>query len=131
MCSKGTYVRVLADDIAAALGGRAHLTALRRLRTGSLTVEAAHAVEELERAAAAGRLGGLLVRPSDGLVDLPAGTVPEGGRHGVVHGAAFATSLLTSGLPDEGPVRLLDDEGRLLAVYRVEGRQALPEVVLG
>ncbi|HEY4607246.1 MAG TPA: tRNA pseudouridine(55) synthase TruB, partial [Acidimicrobiia bacterium] len=36
VCGKGTYVRSLADDLAAALGGSAHLTALRRTRTGSL-----------------------------------------------------------------------------------------------
>jgi len=38
-CGKGTYVRSLADDMAAALGGSAHLTALRRTRTGSLAVD--------------------------------------------------------------------------------------------
>ena len=38
VCSTGTYVRTLADDIAQALGGRAHLSALRRIRNGSLRV---------------------------------------------------------------------------------------------
>ena len=33
-CGSGTYVRTLADDLARSLGGRAHLTALRRLRSG-------------------------------------------------------------------------------------------------
>ncbi|REK40399.1 MAG: tRNA pseudouridine(55) synthase TruB, partial [Actinobacteria bacterium] len=39
VCGKGTYVRSLADDIAATLGGSAHLTELRRLRIGSLDVD--------------------------------------------------------------------------------------------
>ena len=38
-CSKGTYVRVLADDIARALGGRAHLEGLRRTRVGAFGLE--------------------------------------------------------------------------------------------
>ncbi len=40
-CSKGTYVRTLADDFARALGGRAHLSGLRRTEIGSLRVEVA------------------------------------------------------------------------------------------
>lgn len=37
-CSKGTYVRVLAEDIAKALGTLGHLTALRRIRTGDFEI---------------------------------------------------------------------------------------------
>lgn len=37
-CSKGTYVRVLAEDIAKALGTLGHLTALRRIRTGDFDI---------------------------------------------------------------------------------------------
>ena len=38
-CSKGTYVRVLAEDIGRALGCGAHLSALRRTRAGRLSVD--------------------------------------------------------------------------------------------
>ena len=37
-CSKGTYVRVLAEDIAKALGTVGHLTALRRIQTGDFEI---------------------------------------------------------------------------------------------
>ncbi len=37
-CSKGTYVRVLAEDIAKALGTLGHLTALRRIQTGDFEI---------------------------------------------------------------------------------------------
>ena len=37
-CSKGTYVRVLAEDIAKALGTVGHLTALRRIQTGDFDI---------------------------------------------------------------------------------------------
>ena len=56
-CSKGTYVRVLGEDIGRALGCGAHLTALRRtvidgleLR-GATTIETLAALPEAERAA--------------------------------------------------------------------------------
>lgn len=39
VCSKGTYIRTLAADIGRSLGCGAHLTGLRRLRSGRFTVE--------------------------------------------------------------------------------------------
>ena len=54
-CSKGTYIRVLAEDIAAALGSCAHLSALRRTVAGpfsladAVTLEALQAMDEPER----------------------------------------------------------------------------------
>lgn len=47
-CSKGTYIRTLAEDIGAALGCGAHLTALRRIGSGALTLEGATTLEALE-----------------------------------------------------------------------------------
>jgi tRNA pseudouridine55 synthase len=47
-CSKGTYVRVLGEDIGAALGCGAHLNALRRIQVGSLTVDGMVTLEQLQ-----------------------------------------------------------------------------------
>jgi tRNA pseudouridine55 synthase len=47
-CSKGTYIRTLAEDIGAALGCGAHLTALRRTGTGTLRIDEALTLEQLE-----------------------------------------------------------------------------------
>ena len=46
-CSKGTYIRTLAEDIGAALGCGAHLSGLRRTGSGPLTLEAAFTLEQL------------------------------------------------------------------------------------
>ena len=46
-CSKGTYIRTLAEDIGNALGCGAHLTALRRTRVGSLTITGAVTLDQL------------------------------------------------------------------------------------
>ena len=48
LCSKGTYVRVLAEDIAAALGTVAHVTALRRLWVEPFAEEPMHTLESLQ-----------------------------------------------------------------------------------
>ncbi|MCC2971735.1 tRNA pseudouridine(55) synthase TruB [Massilia sp. IC2-476] len=47
-CSKGTYVRVLGEDIGAALGCGAHLNALRRVQVGSLSTERMITLEDLQ-----------------------------------------------------------------------------------
>ena len=49
VCSKGTYIRVLAADIGAALGCGAHLSALTRTRSGVFKIEGAHTLENLRR----------------------------------------------------------------------------------
>jgi len=69
-CSKGTYVRTLAEDIGAALGVGAHLAALRRTAAGSLRVEDATRLDALERMDAVARDARLLKLPSL-LQDLP------------------------------------------------------------
>ena len=47
-CSKGTYIRVLGEDIGNALGCGAHLNALRRIRVGALTVDGMVTLETLQ-----------------------------------------------------------------------------------
>jgi len=51
-CSKGTYVRVLGEDIGAALGCGAHLNALRRTQVGALTIDGMITMEALQAHAA-------------------------------------------------------------------------------
>ncbi len=47
-CSKGTYIRTLAQDIGQASGAGAHLTALRRITTAGFRIEQAVSLETLE-----------------------------------------------------------------------------------
>ena len=65
-CSKGTYVRVLAEDIGKALGCGAHLRALRRVQVGSLLLEQSITLEALEQMLPEHRLN--LLRPVDYLL---------------------------------------------------------------
>ena len=55
-CSKGTYIRVLAEDIGTALGVPATLAALRRTRAGAFKIEECHTLPEILAAAEAGTL---------------------------------------------------------------------------
>ena len=48
LCSKGTYVRTLAEDIAKALGTLGHLTALHRIQTGCLQADQMVTLADIE-----------------------------------------------------------------------------------
>jgi tRNA pseudouridine55 synthase len=65
-CSKGTYIRTLAEDIGAALQCGAHLEALRRVATGGFTLADAYTLEALEAMSEARRDAEL--RPAETLV---------------------------------------------------------------
>ncbi|GAA4028026.1 tRNA pseudouridine(55) synthase TruB [Actimicrobium antarcticum] len=66
-CSKGTYIRVLGEDIGAALGCGAHLKALRRTQVGTLLLADAVTLEQL--AAVAEEERGTMLDPVDALLD--------------------------------------------------------------
>jgi tRNA pseudouridine55 synthase len=130
VCSTGTYVRTLADDIAVALGGHAHLGALRRIRNGSLNVADAVQIDDIETAVAEDRAHELVLSPRDGLPDLAEVVVGDDLAVGVSSGLAFPVAALSSDHPESGPLRIVDGDGRLLAIYRVDSGKATPEVVL-
>ena len=127
VCGKGVYVRSLADDIARALGGRAHLRALRRLRVGRLAVGEAPGsglgpddLTDWE---------GSMLTPADALSDLPGWTAPPELLEMVQNGRPLPAEHGPA-LPSKGFVRLLGVDGRLWAVYTREGTALRPVVVL-
>ena len=67
-CSKGTYIRVLGEDIAKALGTLGHLTALRRTQVGVFDIDAAISIQDLEAMALEARFERLL--PLDACIDM-------------------------------------------------------------
>ncbi len=70
MCSKGTYIRTLAQDMGEALGCGAHLKALRRLGSGALSLDQAHTLEDLAALSETER-DALLYPPDSLLADWP------------------------------------------------------------
>jgi len=83
-CSKGTYVRVLIDDLGSALGCGASMSALRRTRSGAFTLERAAALEGLRQQADAGELP--LFSLDEALAHLPGVDTDEAGAHHLRHG---------------------------------------------
>ena len=74
-CSKGTYIRVLLEDIAAALGQKGTMSALRRVAAGVYTEADAHTLDEIQAAKDAGTLEQLLLPVESVFASLPLLTV--------------------------------------------------------
>lgn len=126
-CSKGTYVRVLAEEIAAALGTVGHVSALRRLSVEPFGEEPMQTLESLERTCAAGGPAPLL--PADyPLRHLPAVhlTAPDTARFRqgqVVPADVPAADSAAGGEPPR--LRLYDEAGRFLGIGIAVGAGAV------
>lgn len=118
-CSSGTYIRSLAADLGRALGGGAHLRALRRTRVGRFRIDEACSLDALE------------VRP---MIDAMRGTASVTVADPMValirNGRVFARDDLGVG-PGDGPWSVVSAAGELLAVYASHGSERVkPTVVL-
>lgn len=121
-CSKGTYVRSLVADIGRALGCGAHMTELRRTRSGVFTLAMAHDLDRLDDL----RLVPLTEATSLPKVISPAELVPR-----VRSGLQLAPERF--GVPPENYERfqLLDPDGGLVAICHVEGARVVYDRVFG
>jgi tRNA pseudouridine55 synthase len=103
-CSKGTYIRTLAEDIGQALGCGAHISQLRRLKTGPFLADAMWTLEALEALADQAALEAELM-PADVLVDhLPSLTVDDAAHNRLAHGQS--ANLTTGTLAPDALARL-------------------------
>ncbi len=117
-CSSGTFVRTLAADLGTALGGGAHLRALRRTRIGSFGEDEAHPVEEA-----------VVLPAREGLRDYPQVTVDDEVARLIANGRVLHPDQL--GVAGQGPWAVSNGAGRLLAVYERKAEDRLkPAVVL-
>lgn len=114
VCSKGTYIRTLAEDIGRALGVGAHMSHLVRTRSGPFTLAETTTMEEL--------LAGdyRLIPPSEALGSMARLTVTGRPAERIAHGVAPAIPVEH---PDGTIVALLDGTGDLIALAEVTDGQ--------
>ena len=119
-CSKGTYIRTLAEDIAKALGSCAHLVKLRRLVVEPFAAFPMQTLEQLQQARDHGTLRDFLLPVDVGLVDWPRVDLDEDQQSKFKHGNQVFLS--TDGLKS-GNTRVYGSEKNLLglAEYCTDG----------
>ena len=123
-CSKGTYIRTLAEDIGNVLGCGAHLAALRRTASGALCVDDALTLEQLAALSEPER--DALLRPADALLaGWPQVHLPddEAGR--------FLTGLRRRvGLADASAVRVYGPDDAFLGSAHITGGELIADRLL-
>lgn len=129
-CSKGTYIRTLAEDIGAVLGCGAHLLELRRTEAGPFQLEKAIGLADLQQRAAAG-MGGIdtLLLPMEmALASLPAVSLSQNTAFYLRQGQP----VLVPQAPTSGWVRLFENDERFIGVGHIldDGRVA-PKRLIG
>ena len=123
-CSKGTYIRTLAEDIGAGLGCGAHLAALRRTASGKLSVDDAVTLERLSALSEPER-DALLLSADALLADWPRVHLPddEAGR--------FLTGLRRRvSLADAAVVRVYGPDDAFLGSAHIAGGELIADRLL-
>lgn len=118
-CSKGTYIRVLIEDIAKAAGSCGTMTALRRVRACGFGEGDARSLEELKALAAEGRLEEALLPVERLFGEYPAVWVSPAQAQRFQNGGALDLERLRR-VPPEGLCRVKGPLGLFLGLGRVE-----------
>lgn len=127
-CSKGTYVRSLAEDIARALGTVGHVASLRRMGLGPFKYARTWTLAEIEGAAEDPvRLDAMLLPVDEALPGLPAVQLGDAEQAWILQGRPVAAVG-----PGASRVRIYGVDGRFLGVGRMsaEGARLAPERIM-
>jgi tRNA pseudouridine55 synthase len=123
-CSKGTYIRTLADDIGEDLGCGAHICQLRRLQVGPFTAEEMYTLEQLQNMAQQGYdvLDKVLLSLDKGLMQWPPVNLSGDAAFYIQQGQP----VFVPKVKDKGLVRLYLNEREFLGVGQIldDGRVA-------
>ena len=123
-CSKGTYIRSLAEDLGAALGCGGHVSALRRLAAGPYEEAQATTLDELREVGDVREMDALLLPVSSAVGSWPAVRLHEDTAHYVRQGQPVQVAHA----PTDGWVQIFElaEEDRFLGVGEIltDGRVA-------
>jgi tRNA pseudouridine55 synthase len=134
VCSAGTYVRVLAEQLGDRLGVGAHLTELRRTRAGSFGIADAITPGRLQELAEGGLAGEALLAMNAALPLMPAAHLTSGDERLVFNGVEVRAPPEAAGRWADGAhVKLLGANGALVAVGQYDAARGTvrPRVGLG
>lgn len=123
-CSSGTYVRSLANDIGEQLGVGAHLTGLRRTKSGHFTLKDAVSMRQLRDDFESGGWANSLIPAAEALGDWPTVELDEKQFKMVVNGNRIPAD---AAMPDMA--RAISEQGELAAILQKDGEEWQPKKV--
>lgn len=119
VCSKGTYIRTLCDDIGLKLGTGATLIRLKRTLSGVYGIDTAHTLSEIESMAASGDTDRFIIPTDTAFGEYP--EVHLSGESLRLARNGNAIVLKGSGITGDNPgseyIRVYDDKGVFFALY--------------
>ncbi len=113
-CSKGTYIRTLAQDIGDALGFGAHLSMLRRTDVSPFDCSKLYTIEEIEKLAEANELEATLLPIDSALVHLPSLVLTEEESNRVKNGLKVSRS----DVPTSDMIKMYLEDGEFIGIGR-------------
>jgi tRNA pseudouridine55 synthase len=127
VCSAGTYIRTLAEDIGRKVGLLAHLTELRRTRAGKFSIDQSLTLAELEKL---DDPASALISMKEGVSHLPTMTLPEDRVEKTKNG--LSTRIVDSNFKDGDRIQMQDSADNLIAIgfYNEAENTVQPKVVL-
>ena len=130
LCSAGTYIRVLAEDIGEQLGTKAHLAELRRTRAGKFDLSQAVTLEELETIVAENKLNDVLISMNEAVSHLPEIVLSEREIEDTKNGKRLRFENVE--LAENQTMRMIDAAENLIAVgfYAKAENFVQPKLVL-
>jgi len=130
VCSAGTYIRTLAQDIGRKLGVGAHLAELKRTRAGKFEISKAVTLEELEKIVAAEKLSEILISMNEAVSHLPEIKLSAEEINKTKNGIKLRVE--SAEIADNGFCRMTDKDANLIAVgfYDAAEKIVQPKLVL-
>jgi tRNA pseudouridine55 synthase len=117
LCSKGTYIRVLAEDIASFLGTCGHVSALRRLYVEPFEHAPMHTLVEVEASCQSGTVLAMIA-PDEALPGMASVHLPAALAGRLAHGQ----TVVVAGGTAMGKVRLYDAQGRFMGLGEADAQ---------
>ncbi len=130
LCSAGTYIRTLAEDVGKKLGIGAHLAELRRTRAGNFDLSKAITLEELETIAAAEKFDEVFISMNEAVSHLPKIVLSETEIKKTQNGIKL--KFENQKIEDNQTIRMIGEKGNLVAIgfYDKREKSVQPRVVL-
>ncbi len=115
VCSKGTYIRTLCNDIGDALGCGACMSSLRRVKAGVFSIENAHTIDEIQAFADRGELDGVIIPVDKLFAQYPEITVNAADDKKLRNGNIIKTAQ------NDGTYRVYSESGEFLLLGGIAG----------
>lgn len=130
LCSAGTYIRTLAEDIGRKLNVGAHLAELRRTKAGKFDLSKAVTLEKLEEIFVADLLDEVLISMNEAISHLPEVVLNEAEIKKTQSGIKLRFE--SGDIEDNQFVRMIDEKENLIAVgfYKRSEKLVQPKIVL-